>query len=184
MEEKIKLVSPWVNFYREIQALFKDDPDVKVVYNEDDNKVNLYVEKTDKADALSQILPTEKEFGNVVLKIEVIPANKIKINSTLDLFNIAFKDNPAFSYSQRVDGIFSNSLDYVVFKNKVVQYFNDDLGDINGIKSTLYQDIAKDVFDDTTIHFCTDIKEPIYKRGLNTVKGYFKNFKTLLTKNK
>ena len=30
MNEKLKLSSPWMIFYKEIDALFKEDPDVKV----------------------------------------------------------------------------------------------------------------------------------------------------------
>lgn len=42
--------------------------------------------------------------------------------------------------------------------NKVVQYFNDDLGDAHGVCSTLYQEIAKDVFGEHEgIFFCTNL---------------------------
>jgi len=53
--------------------------------------------------------------------------------------------------------LFNNPVDYVVFRNEVVQFFNDEMGDPNGLKSTLYQDIAKDVFADKDgIFFCTE----------------------------
>lgn len=56
-----------------------------------------------------------------------------------------------------VDGIMTNPMTFIVFQNKVVQYWNDDLGDINGNCSTLYQTVAKDVFGDVEgIFFCTD----------------------------
>ena len=46
---------------------------------------------------------------------------------------------------------------YVVFVKEVVQYFNDDLGDANGVCSTLYQDIAKRLFTSTEgVFFCTN----------------------------
>lgn len=46
-----------------------------------------------------------------------------------------------------------------MFKNKVVQYFNDDLSDANGVCSTLYQEIAKRIFgENPMIYFCTSIK--------------------------
>ena len=49
---------------------------------------------------------------------------------------------------------------YVIFANKVVQYFNDSLSDAHGVCSTLYQDIARDVFgDDCGVYFCTDLEE-------------------------
>ena len=59
-----------------------------------------------------------------------------------------------------------NPITYVVFVNEVVQYFNDDLGDVYGQCSTLYQEIAKDVFGETEgVFFCTDVEEPVYALG-------------------
>ena len=154
--KEFKPVSPWVNYYRELEALFGEDPDVKIVYDEDNNTIKMYVGGADKAEAIDGLLPEEKTFGNVVLKIEVIPSNT---NDTkIDMFRKAFEGNPAFSYAATVSGISSNDFHYVVFKNRVVQYWNDDLGDINGNKSTLYQEIANDVFENHDgIHFCTDV---------------------------
>jgi hypothetical protein len=49
---------------------------------------------------------------------------------------------------------------YVIFKNCVVQFFNDNLNDAFGNVSTLYQDIAPAVFENTPIgvHYCTDVE--------------------------
>ena len=50
---------------------------------------------------------------------------------------------------------------YVVFKNCVVQFFNDNLNDCHGIVSTLYQDIASEVFGDagvTNVYYNTDVE--------------------------
>lgn len=158
MSEKIKLSPPWYNFYREVMALFGEDPDINVVFDEDNNVIKLYVENHDKADALEQILPKEKSFGNVSVYIEVIPKNKEM--STADLYRKAFEGNPAYSFTATIDGIMTNPLHYVVFKNRVVQYWNDNLGDINGNTSTLYEIIARDIFDGTNnVCFNTDTKE-------------------------
>lgn len=158
MSDKIKLSPPWYNFYREVMALFGEDPDINVVFDEDNNVIKLYVENHDKADALEQILPKEKSFGNVSVYIEVIPKNKEM--STADLYRKAFEGNPAYSFTATIDGIMTNPLHYVVFKNRVVQYWNDNLGDINGNTSTLYEIIARDIFDGTNnVCFNTDTKE-------------------------
>jgi len=51
-------------------------------------------------------------------------------------------------------------LTYVLFKNKVVQYFIDNIGDYNGMKSTLYEDIARDIFEDVDgVFFCTALPD-------------------------
>ena len=49
------------------------------------------------------------------------------------------------------------SFHYAVFQSKVVQFFNDDMSDINGNCTTLYQEIAKDVFSGRAegVFFCT-----------------------------
>lgn len=151
----VNLSSPWVIYYKELDALFKGDPDIKVVFDELKNTIKLYVQGESKAEALNQLLPTEKEFGNVTIRIEVLPANKF-LKSSISLYEDAFKGNPALSFVKNItNGVYS--FDYVVFKPEVVQFFNDDLSDINGNCSTLYQDIAKDIFGETDgVFFCTD----------------------------
>ena len=158
---KLKMLSPWMVFYREIDAIFKYDAEVQVVYDEDEQVIKLFVDNSSKADALAQILPAEKEFGNVTVQIAVVPSNSLLKTSTENLMNRAFVVNGA------VRGVISTkdipgfpSITYVIFKKKVVQYFTDNLGDYNGITSTLYQDIAKDVFVNTAgVYFCTDTHE-------------------------
>lgn len=150
----MKLSSPWVNFYRKIEALFAQDPEIKVVYEEEEKEVKLFVDNARKAEALTKLLPAEKTFGNVTLKITVIPDNNAEI-TTIDLITEAFEGNPALSYVHHIDSVIG-VFDYAVFQNKVVQFFDDNLSDINGNCSTLYQDIARDVFEGTNVFFCTE----------------------------
>ena len=157
-----KIVSPWVDFYREIEAMFKDDPDIRISFDEEENVVKLFVEGTAKAVALETLLPAERTFGNVTVRVSVIPSNESR--SPVALFRDAFQGNPAFAFAQTVPDIFSNELSFVVFRKKVVQYYNDDLGDINGLRSTLYQDIAEDLFDSDGIYFCTDTVDPVFEK--------------------
>lgn len=157
----LNLSAPWVIFYREVQALFAEDPEAHVVYDELGNRIKLYVDTGDKAEALSLLLPNEKTFGDVTVRLSVIPANNadglfgdFNIN---ELYNIAFCDNGAYAFSKTITGVFTNNLTYVVFKKKVVQYYNDSLSDIYGQCSTLYQDIAEDVFGESgDVFFCTE----------------------------
>lgn len=173
MDKKLALSAPWVTFAREISALFDDDPAIHVEYDEDNVEVKLYVEGVEKADAISQLLPVEKAFGGVTLKITVIPANeKVTTPKYTELFRKAFKDNPVFENAVSVEGIFSNPITYVIFRKRVVQYYNDDLGDINGICSTLYQNIAKNIFADSVqgVNYCTDTVDPVIEET-KTVKS-------------
>ena len=165
---KLKLSPPWVTYFNEIVALFGNDPDIWIDYNENDLEIKLRVDDLGKAWAISQLLPAEKDFGNVTLKITVIPNNtngkKPEVMKPHHLFEIAFDRNPVFAFAKSIDGIFTNSITYVVFKNKVVQFFNDNLNDIHGNVSTLYQEIASDVFEDAGLMgvcYCTDIEEKV-----------------------
>jgi hypothetical protein len=153
---KVGLSSPWCIYADEVKALFGKDPEIKVEYDNDVPEVKLYVDNEEKAEALTQLLPTQKVFGNVVLKVTVVPANMKASNSKLDLFNIAFKGNPAFAYTASVEQFLGLTSNFVVFAKEVVQYYNDDLSDIHGNCSTLYQEIAKDVFGfQKDVYFCT-----------------------------
>lgn len=147
------LISPWENFYKEIEVMFGQDEDIEIEIDRENYEVILKVNNPAKADALTCILPTEKEFGAISVKITVVPANG-KTRYT-EFFRQAFTGNPAFSYAESVDGLFD--VGYVVFVKEVVQYHNDNTGDINGNVSTLYQEIAKDIFRDIPgIFYCTD----------------------------
>jgi len=161
----MKLSAPWIEYYQKIEALFGQDPEIRVVYEEEGKEIKLYVENARKADALAQLLPAEKTFGNVTLKITVLPAN-VDNQDPLTLIQEAFAGNPALDYVQEAETLFGKMY-YAVFANKVVQYFNDDIGDINGLKSTLYQDIAKDVFKpELTLHYCTNTSDNSLRKPL------------------
>ena len=154
----LNLSSPWVIFYRKVNELFKEDPEVKIVFDQDNNALNLYVDNDEKAEALTKLLPTEKEFGNVVLKIRVVPANLENDASKLDMFKKAFKGNPVFVDAISTEGDLGFHADYLLFAKKVVQFYSDDLSDPHGATSTLYQELAKEVFGtETGVYFCTDL---------------------------
>ena len=155
--EDTKLSPPWIEFFNEITALFEQDSAVTPIFSSAENTIRLYVEGEEKASALTQILPSSRTFGNVTVKILVLPANEEEL-SKKELFERAFDGNPAVSYIRTVADDFAKPvLTYVVFEKEVVQYFNDNLQDINGLRSTLYEDIAQNVFEDHDgVAFCTD----------------------------
>lgn len=158
---RVKMSPPWVIFYREVDAMFKNDDAVMVVYDEEENEIKLYVEGDEKAGAMMELLPLEKQFGNVTLKITVIPANSSVLNQKIsDAYRAMFEGNVAVDYIEDIEGVFSNDLHYIVFAKDVVQYFTDDLGDAHGVCSTLYQEIAKDIFEKQDgVYFCTNTED-------------------------
>lgn len=156
-----KMSPPWYNYVDEIMALFGRDPEINISFDPDTMRLDLYVDNTDKACALQELLPTDIDFGGVDLNISVIPANKMIENTNARLYEVAFRGNPVVTDVVDVEEVFSNPIAYVVFKKEVVQYYSDNLGDLYGNTNTLLQDIAKRIFADKDegIYFCTDNEE-------------------------
>lgn len=160
MGETFKLSPPWITYYRELSALFNYDPDVRVEYDESRHAIKLYVDNINKAEALTKLLKPYQEFGSITVSIEVYPAN-IEDKTPIELMEIAFRGNSACSRIKTVKDAFGNRLNYVAFSNKVAQFFNDDISDLNGNKTMLYKDIAENAFKEHDgVFFCTDIEAP------------------------
>ena len=153
----VKISSPWVEYSRYMEAMFGKDPEVKVVFDEDAVAIKLFVDNPVKADALSQILPETKNFGGVVLTISVIPGDEKQTKE--QLFKAAFNGNPVVDDVVTVGGeLLPNPFTYVVFKKEVVQFWNDNFGDPHGMKSTLYEEIARDAFNVDGVLYCTNVE--------------------------
>lgn len=168
----LNLSAPWIIMYQEINAMFKHDPQVHVVYDDEEKRVNLYVESDTKAAALERLLASEHNYGNVILKVCVVPANGgAELNACIEydeLFDLAFEGNAAYSFSRALppDVFISNPMTFVVFRKEVVQFWTDDLGDYNGNCSTLYQDIALAIFDSLPgVYYSTDTEDPVVGFG-------------------
>ena len=167
---RLKLSPPWITYVNQLKALFDGDPLIAFnedFENEDGPRVVLACGNSDKTTALMKLLPAEKNFGNVTLRIEIdgIPSNRA-FTSMKELFETAFNGNPAFAYvvTPAQDGYIWMPVTYVVFKNCVVQFFNDNLNDCHGILSTLYETIAYDIFEEfreiqgAAVYFNTDVE--------------------------
>lgn len=156
MNENLKLSAPWVTFYREICALFEKDKCITIKFDLDTPEIKLFVANPVKADALMKLLPDKRVYGNVELKITVIPADSKNDEDIVEVFDNAFYGNPVVKDIYGIETMLGK-FNYCVFEKKVVQFYNDQMDDINGNKSTLYQEIAKDVFGDKhAMFYCTD----------------------------
>lgn len=164
---RLHLASPWVLYYQKVKALFGEDPDIHIVLDDEEMELKIYVEGEDRAEALEKIFSNEQSWGDISLKTVVVPANTTrvglfypKLTSWENIFKTAFYYNPHFSHCVYVDGILSNGLTYVIFRNEVIQYYSDDLGDVNGITSILAEDLARQLFKDIDgVFYCTNIPE-------------------------
>ena len=150
------MYAPWVIYVNKVKEIFGKDEAVKISFvDEDDGEpiLTLRVEGDSKADAIAKLLPSTVEFGNVILKINVIPANYS--NDRMDVLKRAFEGNPVVKEFISTD-VYGNPMQYVVFNKEVVQYKSDDISDANGVTSTLYQDIAKEIFSEKDgVYYCT-----------------------------
>ena len=144
-EPRLKILPPWTITVRKLEALFDGDPLIAFNVDYSEPSVVLACNNGDKVAALLQILPEEISFGNVKMKVIVdgTPSNRT-FTSKVELFDTAFKGNPAYAYAvcPAEEGYQWIGTTYVVFKNCVVQFAADNLNDCHGIISTLYQDIA------------------------------------------
>lgn len=169
---KLNLIAPWNEYYEELNAFFKDDPDVTVLYDEEEKNIKVLVQETIKAEALTHLLKDEVEFGGIKLTVTVVPANEVtkgvkKLVTNIgnnenygEMFERALVNNGAFAFTYTIDNVMGFNAVYVVFKKKVIQYYNDNLGDLNGMKSTLAEYIARDIFAVRNgVFFCTDVKD-------------------------
>lgn len=157
MSSTVGLSSPWVLYKNRFEALFGRDPDIHIDFDEDENEIFVRVDNPTKAAALDELLPSIVNFGTVDLYITVVPGNA---NYTIaDLYRIAFTGNPAFSSMETTEGEGIFSANYCIFNNEVVQYPADDLSSYYGVQSTLYEEIADEVFENNHdgVYFCTEL---------------------------
>lgn len=166
--ENLGLSTPWELYRKELAALFASDKDIVVEeIMEDESGVGVYdlgikAYKHKKFVALSQLLPENIAFGNVVLRIY-----------TYDMENT---DPKAIDYGTLIEDLFEGNdifdtvlrdVDHVgmvhqfaVFKAKAVQFYADDLQDPYGNRTMLAQDLAKDILTPkcgANIKFCSSL---------------------------
>lgn len=156
----VYLSSPWMLFYKRVVQLFEKDPHVKVTFNNDTHELKLVVSGQKKAKAIAQILPKTRKFGNVEVHTRVL-CEEDKDSDSVKVLRDAFEDNDAVSRIETLTDLCEIPINYVVFKPEIVQYFSDNFGDINGVTSTIYEEIAKDLFGGTVngTFFCTERME-------------------------
>ena len=178
----MKLSPPWITYFHKVQALFEKDNSITVDFDESNCCLNIIVkEDIEKGEAIQKLFPSEKVFGNNIMKINVVTIQEPKQIPTAQIFANAFKNNPVVEDVINKSDILRNDQTYIMFQNKVVQFFNDDIYDYNGVCTTLYQNIAKDVFKDfADVHYCTstnvneneDIEDTSLSKESDNKKSY------------
>lgn len=145
-KKAVGLSAPWCVHAEKIKALFSQDSDVTVDYDDTHSEeIILYVDGSAKAEAIQTILGNEVRFGKKnALKITVVPSNR-KTEPKATLLETALNGNNAFVGVIRGSGQTPFSFDYAGFRKEVVQFFVDDLSDPNGNYSGCWHDVARDI---------------------------------------
>lgn len=152
MENTITLSAPWVEYFNKLVTMFRYDPEVHITMSEQDKVVQIRVDNQIKANALAKLLPQEKTFGNITMKIQVIHSGE---EDQIAMLRNALNGNPVVNDIAVFDTIFGNFA-CVIFEPIVAQYYNDNMRDPSGITTTLYQELAKELFNtDNEIVYCT-----------------------------
>lgn len=68
-------LDPWDEYVQSIRKTFENDADIELDYDVDNYRLDIYCENNqDKAYALSEMLPIQREYGDVILRIRVHPS--------------------------------------------------------------------------------------------------------------
>lgn len=148
MKIKVNMSSPRVLFVAKLKKFFEEETDIHINYDPIANPstVDIRVDDPIKYDTLSKLLDDKIDFGNVSLNINVIPANFDKVDRVA-LFKTLLQN---MSIVEAVDEVTiegsSNSFIYASFRNQVVKYWSDNLGNPHGNSFTLYETLANEIF--------------------------------------
>lgn len=141
MNDQVGLAPPWVIYAGRLEALFAQDNSVSVEYDNDSRKVIVRVEGAAKAEAIEALLPQSLAYGNVILEIEVVPANDA---SEANLYRAAFAGNPALVDVAEGFGP-AGDVAYALFAPEAVQLREDDISEFGGLTTLTVAALAESV---------------------------------------
>ena len=155
--------APWYSYQKKLKALFERDPQIRVeeiieAENQDgDYILNIEVYSHEKFVALDRILPSVIPFGNVTLCIYLYDMENGNEEDALSLYKTIFRGNPIVKDFKTATDQAGVNHHFLRFQPEVLQFFDDDISDYNGNWSGLAQDIAREIFGDSShgINFCT-----------------------------
>ena len=156
-----RLTPPWYIYQKQVKALCEHDPQIIVgeIYQQENGKdyaFDIEVRSHEKFLALDRMLIRFRLFGNVALTINLFDEENADEGAPIDICRALFDGNPIVESIEDIVDLAGTHHGFVVFAPKVVQYYADDLRDINGNETTLAQDIAREMFKDLDgVNYCT-----------------------------
>ena len=160
----MKLSAPWYTYRNKVNALFALDDDIDVGEVQEDEDGTYVFEITAhspaKFIALDRVMPRTVVFGKTVLKIIVRNNEDDSTASAIKLYKTLFEGNRIVKDIKEATDFTGSLQGYIRFYPEVLQFFNDDISSFDGLWSGLAQDIAREVFTNQEVHFCTaDLRE-------------------------
>lgn len=146
MCNELGLSSPWACYAKRVKKLFDGDPDVIVEHDDAEGKLVILVNGDDKANAIEQLMPSCKTWGNVTLAIEVVPSNDEQTEA--DLFRKAFSGNANFVDVAEGYGP-AGDISYALFMPDVAQIYEDDISEFDGLTTITMAQLAESVLGET-----------------------------------
>ena len=153
MSKNLSLQSPWVTYENYVRAILDPDPDIEVGHIDEsinDNglrKLDVVVNKHEKAEALKSVLIRNISFGNVTLIINIIDTEINEDQEELvEKYKKLFVNNPIVKKIETVKDHANVDHSFICFDPVVVQFYNDDLTDLYGNYNGLFEDIARNIF--------------------------------------
>lgn len=144
-------------YFNKLSVMFGKDPDVEIEIERVDDitfKVMIYVNDSNrpgKADAFTKMLPSRVDFGIHRLYIDIIPNNDSRADH--EVLIDMFYGNPI------IDSFVTDhsGRHYIIFKKDILQYYANDISDVNSLQSVLAEDLARELITDdiTNVYFCT-----------------------------
>lgn len=156
----VKLSSPVEMVHHRLAAFFKGDKDIIVGEIDYDSYVlDVTVTNAEKYAALSRIMETHFDFGNLHLDIDLIyERSKEEEADPLEDLETVLEGNPLFKKMEYIKSM-GAEFNFCIFNKEVVQYFDDILSDPHGQRSTLAQDMAPEIFNVKNVMYCTDSED-------------------------
>jgi len=152
--QNFKLSPPWVTFANEMKAMFALDDSVRVIFDQQAMEIKLYVESATKAEALEALLVKEAVFGGVTVKVTIIPGNAVS-DKYVNRYATAFENNQALIDTKYAVSPFGD-FTYAIWTSRPVQFFDDNLADVDGKKTMLMEEVARDVMAESpNVFHCT-----------------------------
>jgi len=164
MNPYVVMQSPWVNWSSSVRELFKHDPDiVNMTWSDDTLELHIYVKDAVKRLAIQELLPSEKHFDKVVVKVFVELANRRGGEEYIpEVIEAAFKGNPLYCWKHTWDDEEATNCPFtwVEFAKEILQYPSDDLSALYGDRTVLPATLAEEILGDRVKYIYFDTINP------------------------